>query len=40
MNTDFQKLQALHSTHMDKVKSRVVVADKAEADLAERLTEA
>ena len=39
MSINFQKLQALHRTCLDKVKSRMAVAGKAEADLEERVTE-
>nr|XP_020147919.1 uncharacterized protein LOC109733133 [Aegilops tauschii subsp. strangulata] len=36
-STNFQKLQVLH--RLDKVKSRMVAVDKAEADLEERVTQ-
>ena len=39
MAASFWKLQALHRARLDKVKSRVAAADKAEADLEERITE-
>ena len=39
MSVNFQKLQALHRACLDKAKSRMAAADKAEADLEERITE-
>ena len=40
MSVNFQKLQALHRARLDKANSRMVVVDKAEADLEERVAEA
>ena len=37
MSVNFQKLQALHRARLDKAKSRMAAADKAEADLEERV---
>ena len=39
MSANFQKLQALHRARLDKAKSRMAAADKAEADLEERVAE-
>nr|XP_045083538.1 plectin-like [Aegilops tauschii subsp. strangulata] len=39
MSINFQKLQALHRARLDKAKSRMVAADKAGADLEERVAE-
>nr|XP_020156260.1 uncharacterized protein LOC109741581 [Aegilops tauschii subsp. strangulata] len=39
MSVNFQKLQALHRARLDKAKSRMAVADKAEADLEERVAQ-
>ena len=40
MSANFQKLQALHHTRLDKAKSRMAVVDKAEADLEGHVAEA
>ena len=39
MGASFRKLQALHCAHLDKAKSRMAVAEKAEADLQKRVAE-
>ena len=40
MGANFWKLQALHRARLDKAKSRIAVACKAEADLKEHVDEA
>ena len=39
MGANFQKLQVLHRARQDKVKSRMAVVDKAEADFGERIAQ-
>ena len=39
MSANFQKLQALHRARQDKVNSRMVTMDKAEADFQERVAQ-
>nr|XP_020151801.1 uncharacterized protein LOC109736990 [Aegilops tauschii subsp. strangulata] len=39
MGTSFRKLEALHRTRLDKAKSRMAVAEKAEADLQKHAQE-
>ena len=39
MSANFQKLQVLHRTRQDKVKSRMAAVDKAEAVFGERVTQ-
>nr|XP_040256308.1 fibrous sheath CABYR-binding protein-like [Aegilops tauschii subsp. strangulata] len=39
MGANFRKLHALHRTCQDKIRSRMAVVDKAEADFKERVTE-
>ena len=40
MGANFRKLQALHRARLDKDKSRMATAVKAEADLKVRIAEA
>nr|XP_020151905.1 translation initiation factor IF-2-like [Aegilops tauschii subsp. strangulata] len=39
MSANLQKLQALHRARQDKIRSRMAVVDKVEADFKERVTE-